>query len=634
MVGRRTVLQLAERALVFAISIFVFANLLFIWEFVINDPEKLSLPKTIEPYYVELLRDDLRLDGSLSEQYSNFMVKLFSGDFFLSTGVLRFEPISDFVYEFAFTTICALVAVFILSLAIAGMYSYFAHVWSSRIRGKTMLAVALILAVTFAISLWLSLMYVLGHVRIIRFWDYRFTLSVLWASIPVGSSFVLVMDGLLKRAETVELSRPKRLVMAIFRVPSSSATLSLFAVYAMICVLIADIYMSTDGLGTLAWDALLTLDLAVLTVTVFILATILLLIFLLIDVLRIFACMGEVGLEASEEEPPSPPRSSKLLGALGWPVVPAMWESYRRDRVALLALMVFVALVVMGSLAPILSTVKNPYDYENYEPTLMGDYGEWLQLNPMPPSLTPSEGLGFIHPLGTDHAGRDVYSMLLYEALECVGIAVLLVAIAVSVGTLAAVVRFYTERSRPSIRATVGYSSTVAAEVLLLLPLLAVLYPFSWIYGHEHEVLLTVSLVVWMWAAFGKEEALNILQYGTGGGRRILSSPFTAKGAAAIVFRAKFCFLFGFFLIAYFIHTFWTIGWLEIGWVEILENAYSFGAFFRWHYWWMVIPPMVLVALLAGSVYVMLDRLERILLSWSHSSEAVSPPPGSPPSEP
>ena len=77
-------------------------------------------------------------------------------------------------------------------------------------------------------------------------------------------------------------------------------------------------------------------------------------------------------------------------------------------------LWIFVGIAIF---APWLSTVKDPLDNDSFEPNMIPDdpsVEEWV--NPLPPSMTPSPYTDILHPLGTDHNGKDIWSLTLYGA--------------------------------------------------------------------------------------------------------------------------------------------------------------------------------------------------------------------------
>jgi len=105
------------------------------------------------------------------------------------------------------------------------------------------------------------------------------------------------------------------------------------------------------------------------------------------------------------------------------------WKIFKSNRLGFAGLIVLIVFVVMAIFAPLLSTVPNPNDSDNWETSYPSV--DWT--NPLPPSFTQSPYTGWTHPFGTDQKGQDVYSMMLYGArasLE-VGLAATLISVVV-----------------------------------------------------------------------------------------------------------------------------------------------------------------------------------------------------------
>ena len=108
-----------------------------------------------------------------------------------------------------------------------------------------------------------------------------------------------------------------------------------------------------------------------------------------------------------------------------------LWKLMRSNRLGFSGLIILVAFVVMAFAAPVLSTVPDPNVYTNWEPVI-----PLISEHPSPPSFTPSEYTGFIHPLGTDSEGKDVYSMTIYGARASLIVGLVATIISVAMGTL------------------------------------------------------------------------------------------------------------------------------------------------------------------------------------------------------
>ena len=84
-----------------------------------------------------------------------------------------------------------------------------------------------------------------------------------------------------------------------------------------------------------------------------------------------------------------------------WSRLANFWSDYRQSRVAVLALTVITLIILAALLAPLI-TPQDPYN----QATL-----DLAAARLMPGETGPG---GYVHWLGTDAAGRDVFSAILY----------------------------------------------------------------------------------------------------------------------------------------------------------------------------------------------------------------------------
>lgn len=134
---------------------------------------------------------------------------------------------------------------------------------------------------------------------------------------------------------------------------------------------------------------------------------------------------------------------------LQWKNFKKNWSIFKANRLGFAGLITLFVFVGMALFAPWLSTVPSPTKLENHEPTI-GSVG-WT--NPLPPSFDKSPYTGFVHPLGTDHKGQDVYSMTLYGARASLIVGLVATGISVILGTV--------------IGLAAGYFGKVTDEVLM-----------------------------------------------------------------------------------------------------------------------------------------------------------------------
>lgn len=145
-----------------------------------------------------------------------------------------------------------------------------------------------------------------------------------------------------------------------------------------------------------------------------------------------------------------------------WLRLRLFWDDYRQSWIALVALAVVVLTLGLAFAAPIVAP-QNPYDLQSLD---LGDAR-------LPPGETGSGG--YVHWLGTDSAGRDLYSAILYGLRISFLIGVLAGAFAFVIGgTIGLVAAYYGGRIEALIMRIVDLQLSLPA-ILLALVLVALL---------------------------------------------------------------------------------------------------------------------------------------------------------------
>lgn len=612
----RLTFLVAFRIVTFFAAIFLVANVIFLQFFVVYDASAAMLPPVMgDPGLREAIIDDLALDGSLIDQYTNFMTKVLSGEFFMSVSVHKYAPTSEFVYSSSLITASQVLAVLVVASIAAVLYACLAYMWAGRLKGKAMLSLALVAAVSFVVPVLLYVELLLFEMDADELVRESYIMTIAIASIPVSATLVLILEGLQRRTGPFNISKPYESIITLARGESFRAIIPIFLVYAVTCVLITESFgFTSEGLGRLVYDSFLHRDYQVLIACIYIVAVMLLMLFLFADLVMIFA-------SRSLSRRPSAPEARHVEDANGGkslsrgttgPGLPSLLRALRGDGVFVLASATLAILLSIGVLAPLISTVQDPYDYENFEPNVVVD--RWF--NPLSPSLTPSPYTGLTHPLGTDPAGRDVYSMLLYDSLESTLSALLIATVSIAMGVAVSFLRVITQRIGGPPKEAVGWLGWLISDVLLAIPLFLAVSTI--IITRTSDLLIFVSLAFFIFASFGKGVAANLLlsPHRSNGYGSVLRAPSVSE----VFHIGKYCFLFCFFSIAFVGLVFHFMEWMNIGWVGIIESAFHFGAFYR-GMWWLIIPPMIMLGLLAASLFTVMDRVERILHKWSVESE-------------
>jgi peptide/nickel transport system permease protein len=125
------------------------------------------------------------------------------------------------------------------------------------------------------------------------------------------------------------------------------------------------------------------------------------------------------------------------------------WKIFKANRLGFAGFIILIIFLLMAIFAPWISTVKDPNNINNFESNHPDD--GWM--NPLPPSLKPSPYTGLVHPFGTDHTGKDVYSLTMYGARASLEVGVAATLISVVVGA--------------AVGLSAGYFGRVTDEVLM-----------------------------------------------------------------------------------------------------------------------------------------------------------------------
>jgi peptide/nickel transport system permease protein len=140
----------------------------------------------------------------------------------------------------------------------------------------------------------------------------------------------------------------------------------------------------------------------------------------------------------------------------------AFWEDYRQSTTAVIALAVIAAIVLLALFAPLIAP-QDPYDQ--------------AALDLMDARLPPGEvgSGGYVHILGTDNAGRDLFSAILYGLRISLAIGVMAGAAALLIGaTIGLLAAYHGGRIEALIMRVVDLQLSMPA-ILLALVLVALL---------------------------------------------------------------------------------------------------------------------------------------------------------------
>ena len=602
----------------------------------------------------DTVREELRLDEHIVVQYFDYLASTFTGDFYTSTRVQMYADIESFIYDKAIVTIFLLAIVSTASILLGMAWGRYVKKNAEKASGK-LLHVLAVSSLSFPVF-WLvvSLWMVSDNLDLrLHIWGNGFDEGVVGAlqhailpilgTMAAGSGFfALVTRAGLLRAE--RLGEKTTTFTALDYV--NPFPYFLFPLM-MIGILDVDMRFSYDGLGTLVRDAFFNQDVAVLMACFFVISAITFFSQLAFRAVRersrfMHPIDGILGpLEGTE--------SQKALGLRRKPLErlsisllvsesKKLAGAYMRHKSGVAAVIVLAIILVLGLFADVLSTVPDPLYVQNHEPNVIED-GMIVWENPSPPSLTESPYTGFLHPLGTDHKGQDIYSMNLYAAGQ--GMAVVLWTCAISVlcglfvGFLAIVSAHYTgllSRLRRHSMAIVSLSFLAILVPLILICLMRTPY-----YDQVPPVEFLLILSFYCWAYRTITWPLSNSLRSVRSGRRwnetgkILRDSMSLFRCYSPLVLSRTLHITKYVVVLMFVFS--SLLWmnlrqifdLAISWDNLLESAYSFGAFYT-GYWWSTVTPLVGIVTLAVSSYFCIDTLERVFDEQVESHTALKQP--------
>ena len=275
------------------------------------------------------------------------------------------------------------------------------------------------------------------------------------------------------------------------------------------------------------------------------------------------------------------------------------WSIFKQNRLGFGGLMVLAIFVGMALLAPVLSTVPNPDQHE--EPRIPDplDPTRAIWENPLPPSLDPSPYTGWVHPLGTDHKGQDVYSLTLYGSKASLIVGLAATAISVILGAI--------------IGLGAGYFGKVTDEVLmrvtdffLVLPWFPLMIVMMAILGQKFIwVVVVIGITSWPSTArvvrsqvlTVKERQFIVRAKCVGASDAHIIKTHIMPNVLPLIF-ANTVLLIAIAIFSEAFLDFFGLGDPSvISWGAMLEAAYEQEAFKAGAWWWIAAPGVSIVAM-------------------------------------
>jgi len=660
--GTAIALSVLKKAASLALTLWLMLSLVFVIVFIVSD---LDVPLVPPPYdggeRMRTIIDRYHLDDSIIEQYAHYLWRTLQGDFGISVSYMSMTEISDVIWTRASHTLLLLIPTLAISILLGTAIAWLASTRKGdrvplMIHGLSLLALS---AAPFALGLTLQLInysYDLGlpiHgnglMGIERdMYSSPFVSALMHAIMPFVACFlpslglfILLARACIRGDPSLRMHGPGLrtggwLAAFIHQLTNMRPFLYFYAATVLGTVLVVDAVFSYSGLGGLLWNAAMHIDFG-LQLACFT--------FIALMALAVNLCLGTILHAANrsnlrkvtndwmtrDEIPDQPQHQPKYTAQ---PVNEFMSDICRRfvkSKVAVCALAIIVVLTLIGMLAPLLATVPNPTDYTNYEPQVLED--GWTL--PRQPSFDRSPYTDFMHPLGTDSIGRDVYSLWLYSAREEMIIALAIVVITTILGSLIGLVAASVRTmGGPRSRIT-DFLLTTVARGFVSIPMIVLLISLliSMRLGNHGVTRLIVmfflvcAFYTWAWILVAKPVRMRMADTDAWGGklgsRRIViaESLAVAKFAVPLIILCQ--------------STLEMLGLTVFSptatWGQLLEFSFSFAAF-QEGLWFLILPPMIGLMLLVTSTFAVLDRLEWTIRS-SECARSTTEPSGIAPSD-
>jgi len=653
--GTVTALRVIKKAASLALTLWLMLSLVFVIVFIVSD---LDIPQVPSPSNwgerMRVIIDRYHLDDSIIEQYAHYIWRTLQGDFGISVSYMAMTEISDVIWTRASYTLLLLIPTLSISILLGTAITWLASTRKGdrvpmMIHGLSLLALS---AAPFALCLTLQLMnysYDLGLpirgnglMGIERdMYSSPFVSALMHAVVPFVACFlpslglfILLARACIRGDASLHMPGPGLriggwLTAFIHQLTNMRPFLYFYAATVLGMVLVVDAVVSYSGLGSLLWGAAMHMDFG-LQLACFT--------FIALMALAINLCLGAILHAANrsslrkvtndwmtrDEIPNQPQRHMRHTPQ---PVNEFMSDIYRRfmkSKVAVCALAIIVALTLIGMLAPLLATVPDPTDYANYEPQVLED--GWTL--PREPSFERSPYTDFMHPLGTDSIGRDVYSLWLYSAREEMIIALAIVVITTILGSLIGLVASSVRTMGGPRSRIADFLLTTVARGFVSIPMIVLLISLliSMRLGNHGVTRLIVMLFLvcafytWGWMLVAKPVRMCMVGTDAWGGKLgskrivIAESLAVAKFAVPLIILCQS-----------------TLEMLSITrapsiatWGQMLEFAFDFAAFREGH-WFLILPPMIGLMLLVTSTFAVLDRLEWAVRSSEYAQTATDP---------
>jgi len=596
------------------------------------------IPRTMDPEFRQSIIEEHHLNDPIIVQYVDFIIHMFTGDYYTSVAYHKGAPIQDFIWIYAANSLFLFGSISLLSILAA---SALAAVWrrrTSRISGKgimgfsilasSMLPAGILMIIYMIVVRVAPSLPVSGNRSEWNNLDAGLTLDGIvdlaqHAMIPVLSG-VLMTFGLFALVLMFGLQKSpnagERRLGGFWRALDSEMPFTRYLVaWSMTSVIIVDAIYGYNGLGYLLWSAASLRDFPLLMAAFFVIS--------LMVAASIFILDIAVAALKSEPENKGEPLNATAINrdSTRAPksfdrIFSESWSIYRKSLSGIVALLVLVVMAVAALAAPLISTVENPNHVANLEPSR--PYEDWR--NPLPPSLMRSPYTGFLHPLGTDSMGQDIYSSTIYGLRPVLMTAAIIFVVVLVCSFLIGMISVVTRGVTGFIEKGFREVFSIGSLGLLAMPPFVILVGVQLGLSLDHWGITLAFCVIyslWSWSAIAKVARCKPASSGGGAAGAESERVDWFKIGGAILHVTKFGVLIG--LITIMLLDFFGLGDpTVISWGTMLESAYERNAVFEGNWAW-VLAPFVAILFLVSTTFVTLHQLEKAVERAGTMSEDV-----------
>jgi peptide/nickel transport system permease protein len=587
-------------------------------------------PKTNDTEFLQLIRTEYGLNDPIIEQYGHFVVQYLSFDLGFSIAWIKGGELKGLVGDALATTCLLFTAVLVLSLLLGAFF----EAVTRRVRRRTRRGLLRIVALAFVSTPMVGLVLLLWHLNVwadapLPMWNSQGVgdvNSLYGALVATGRSAFPVMIAVLScfglisaltkgnppadTASKTSLAVDTRAVIKeVFR---NTLFYRFFFAWALTATLGIEVVFFYSGLGKLLYEAVQGRDGPLFMALFYVLALMLALLnFALGTALTLRGKKqtrdDSFSERVAESQTDSPRPRENRARASGF--FRELWTDYRMSRSGSVALGIIAFFIFVALLAPVISTVKNPMEYDNFEP----NDAELQHFNPHPPSLDRSPVTGYLHPFGTDLLGGDIWSLTWYGARAPVLAGAIAFALSLAIGLAAGIIGVSLGPIKGrSIRALSWFAETLS-ETFVAVPLVMLIGGYRWaqmdLWGLALPAIL--GFYGWGWLYIAREAKRSRIETPTANGLRnqvkvsmlpiTRSSLFVAKFAVPAILIAMFSVEM---LGSYY-------GPWE-SWGRMVDTYFSWNVFCSCRTWWQLLFPVLAISALTTSTFVTIDTFERV----------------------